>query len=132
MPASGMLYTLLRLLATKPQLLADHAEGYAELVGEEIASVSTSWKRRAMLYAAALCCLGVAVVLAGVALMLWATTPAASVQAFWVLIATPLAPIVVALGCLLVARTPVEGRPFDNVRRQVAADMALLREVNAS
>ena len=85
-----------------------------------------------MLYATSLCCLSVAVVLAGVALMLWATTPAASVQALWVLIATPLAPLAVALGCLLAARAPVEDRPFDKVRRQVEADMAMLREVNAS
>lgn len=127
-----MMHPLLHLIATQPQLLADHAEAYAELVAAEIGNVSAAWKRRAMLNAVALCCLVVAAVLAGVALMLWAVIPAAPMQALWVLIAVPLTPIAVAVGCLLAARPQDDGNPFDNVRRQVKADMAMLREVNAS
>lgn len=65
-------HPLLHLLLTQPRLLADHVEAYAELVATEIGNVSVAWKRRALLNAVALCCLGVAAVLAGVALMLWA------------------------------------------------------------
>lgn len=125
------MHPLLHLIATRPHLLADHAEAYAELVAAEIGSVSAAWKRRAMLNAVALCCLGVAVVLAGVALMLWAVIPAAPVQALWVLIAVPLVPMVMAVWCVLAAQPQGDDGPFDNVRRQVKADMAMLREVSA-
>lgn len=125
------MHPLLHLIATRPHLLADHAEAYAELVAAEIGSVSAAWKRRAMLNAVALCCLGVAAVLAGVALMLWAVIPAAPVQALWVLIAVPLVPMVMAVWCVLAAQPQGDDGPFDNVRRQVKADMAMLREVSA-
>lgn len=126
-----MMYRLLQLFATQPQLLADHAEGYAELLVTEIGHVSAAWKRRAVLNALALCCLGVAAVLAGVALMLWAVLPVAHLQALWVLIATPLLPIAAAVGCLVAARVKGDDSPFANVRQQMKADMAMLREMSA-
>ena len=127
-----MMHPLLHLVATQPQLLADHAEAYAELVAAEIGTASAAWKRRALLNAVALCCLVVAVVLAGVALMLWAVIPAAQMHAAWVLIAAPLLPVAVALGCLLAARAQDEGGVFENLRRQMKADMAMLREMSPS
>lgn len=127
-----MVYTLLQLLATRPQLLVEHAQAYADLVLEEIDTASNAWRRGALLCAAALCCVGVAAVLGGVALMLWATIPAAPAQALWVLIGTPLAFLTGAVWCLLAARAAVERKPFDNVRRQIEADMAMLREVSAA
>jgi hypothetical protein len=127
-----MMHPLLHLIATQPQLLADHAEAYAELVAAEIGTVSASWKRRAMLNVVALCCLGVAAILAGVALMLWAVMPAAAIEAPWALIAAPLLPIGVALGCLLAAREQADNSAFDTLRRQLKADIVMLREVSAS
>lgn len=127
-----MLYTLLRLFATKPQLLADHAQAYADLVTQEVGVVSRAWKRQAILNAAALFCAGVAAVLVGVALMLWVAIPAIPAQALWVLIVVPLAPGIAAAWCLLAARAPAEGTPFDNVRQQMKADLAMLREASAS
>jgi len=126
------MHPLLHLIATRPQLLAHHAEAYAELVASEIGKVSAAWKRRAMLKAMALCCLGVAAVLAGVALMLWAVIPAAQVQAPWTLIVAPLFPVAVAVWCLLMARWQGDIGSFDNLRRQVQADMSMLREVSGS
>jgi hypothetical protein len=125
-----MIHPLLRLIATQPQLLADHAEAYAGLVGEELGRVTTNWKQRAALSALALCLGGVAAVLAGVALMLWAVLPPSSLQAPWALIAAPATPAVVALVCLLVARRPVEPR-FAALRQQVSADLVMLRQVSA-
>lgn len=126
------MHPLLHLIATRPQLLADHAQAYAELLATEIGNVSAAWKRRAILNAVALCCLGVAAVLAGVALMLWAVTPATQLEAPWALIAVPLLPIAVAVGCLLAARAKGDGTPFAGVRRQIEADRAMLREMSAS
>ena len=127
-----MVHPLLRLLATRPQLLADHAQAYAELVTTEVDLVSSNWKRRALLSAVALFCLAAAAVLAGVALMLWAVVPASSIHEPWVLIATPLAPIALALGCLVAMRQRSDVETFDKLRQQLKADWAMLRELAIS
>ena len=64
--------------------------------------------------------------------MLWAVIPADQMQAPWVLIAAPLVPLAVAIACLLTARRTRADHAFDNLRRQVKADMAMLREASAS
>ena len=127
-----MLHPLFHVIANRPQLLAEHAQAYAELVSAEIGTVTAAWKRQALLNAVALCCLAVAAVLAGVALMLWAVIPPVQVQAPWALLAAPLLPLLVALGCLWAARLPDNGGAFDSVRRQVQADLMLLREAGAA
>ncbi len=127
-----MIHPLFLLIATRPQLLADHAEAYAELVAAEVAQVSATWKRRSLLYALALICLAVGAVLAGVALMLWAVTPAASMHAPWALIAAPAAPVALALWCLLAARSQAQASGFDTIRQQMKADMNMLREASTS
>ena len=50
-----MIHPLLRLAATQPQLLADHAEAYAGLVGEELGRSVAAGKQRLLLSAVALC-----------------------------------------------------------------------------
>lgn len=127
-----MIHPLFLLIATRPQLLADHAEAYAELVLAEAANATSTLKRRLLLYAVALGCLAVGAVLAGVALMLWAVTPAATVHAPWALIAAPVLPIVVALWCLLVARSPAKASGFATIGQQLKADLAMLREASTS
>lgn len=122
------MHPLLTLLATQPQLLADHAEAYAELLATEIDQVSTDWKRQALLTAAALGSLVVAALLAGVALLLWAVVAHDQMPAPWLLIAVPLAPLAVALWCRIAARTAVDRKAFSTVKQQLQADVAMLRE----
>lgn len=122
------MHPLLTLLATQPQLLADHAEAYAELLATEIEQVSTDWKRQALLTAAALCSLVVAALLAGVALLLWAVVAHDQMPAPWLLIAVPLVPVAVALWCRIAARTAVDRKAFSTVKQQLQADVAMLRE----
>jgi len=125
-----MIHPLLRLIATEPQLLGDHVEAYAELVGEEVKKTGAAWGVRLGLYAAALCLVGVSLVLTGTALMLWAALPPSGFQAPWLLVAVPATTFVAAVACALVARrNPVENA-FDNVKKQLNADMAMLREVS--
>ena len=119
---------LLALLATRPQLLLDHAQAYAALVGEEFGLASNDWQRRALLQVAALCFFGVTTVLAGVAVMLWVTV-AIPMTAPWVLVAVPVLPLLIAIVCQLLARQSNGREPFANLSRQVNADMALLRAV---
>ncbi len=127
-----MLHPLLHLVTSQPQLLAEHAEAYADLFGEELDAASAQWKRKALLSAVALCSVAVAAVLAGVALMLWAVIPPADIHAPWALVAGPLLPLLVAGACLLSARAQPDRAAFDAMRQQVKADVAMLREVSAS
>lgn len=127
-----MVHPLLHLIATRPQLLAEHAEAYAELVASEFGTVSSGWKRRALLNAAALCGTGVGAVLGGVALMLWAVIPATQIQAPWALVVAPVLPLAAAACCAWAARIDEESPAFESVRRQLRADVALLREVGAA
>lgn len=125
-----LMHPLLRLMASRPQLLTDHAEAYVELATVGIGQISADWTRRMALNAAGLCGLGVAAVLAGVAFMLWAALPAPGMQAPWVLIVAPLLPFAGALGCLGWARAHGRSAAFDALRRQVRADLAMLREAS--
>ena len=123
------IHPLLRLIATQPQLLADHAEAYAGLVGDEFGKSLTAWKWRMLLNAVALVSMAVAAVLAGLSLMLWAVVVPASAQAHWALIAAPTAPALVAIVCLFASRRKPRAA-FAELKQQLAADLNLLREVS--
>ncbi|WP_310462202.1 hypothetical protein [Sphaerotilus sp.] len=127
-----MAHALLHLITTRPQLLADHAQAYAELANADLDAVTSVWKRQIRLAAVALCSTCVAAVLAGVALMLWAVVPAVQIEAPWALVAAPLLPAVVALWCLLAARAGGDRQPFGNLKEQVQADLLMLRQVGAA
>ncbi|HEX3139725.1 MAG TPA: hypothetical protein VHQ87_06705 [Rhizobacter sp.] len=100
-------------------------------MGEEFGAATARWKRQAMLSALGLCLIGVAAVLGGVALMFWAVVRPEHIQAPWALVVAPLVPLVVAIGCLVAAsRTQVTDGPFDSLRQQMKADVAMLREVS--
>ena len=70
-----MVHPLLHLIATQPHLLGEHVEAYAQLVGEEVGKASTMWISRVVYWAAALALIVLAVLFAGIALMLWAGSP---------------------------------------------------------
>jgi len=125
-----MIHPLLRLITTEPHLLGDHVEAYADLVGDEVKKTGAAWSLRLGLYAAALCLVGVGLVLTGVALMLWAALPSSGFQAPWVLVAVPVVTFVLAGACILIARRKPLESAFDNVKKQLSADMAMLREVS--
>ena len=46
--------------------------------------------------------------------------------------AKQLAPFVIAAGCIVFARSRPTEKPFDTIKKQLNADMAMLREVSAS
>lgn len=127
-----MIHPLLRLAVSQPHLLGDHVEAYASLVGEEVSKFSTSWMMRIALYMVCLCMVGVGLVLVGVALLICAAIPSSEYPAPWAMFVVPLTPFVIAAGCVIAARLTLVGRPFDEVRKQMHADMAMLREVSTS
>lgn len=126
-----LFHPIVRLLTARPELLADHAEAYAELFSSELGSAGNSLKRQALLSALAICGLGVGLVLAGVAVMLWAVLPVSQTQGAWALLAVPLVPLAISAACLLAARHHAHSKPFAHIRRQMAADMAMVREAAA-
>ena len=128
-----MLHPLIRLIATQPELLGSHVHAYGELIGSELAAQAQSMKRRAVLGALALCLIGVAAVLAGVSTLLWATVIAPSASVPWAVILVPLAPAVLGLICFLMARSDSAAHEaaFAELRRQLQADVALLRTLGS-
>jgi len=125
-----MLHPLLKLVATRPDLLTDHAQAYAELVGDEFGRSMTHWRERA-LYTSLAGGLGLlGLTFAGVAVMLWAVTPPAQMVAPWALVATPALPLVAAIVCWLRSRSRPLDKPFEIVKQQMHADLSMLREVS--
>jgi uncharacterized membrane protein YqjE len=127
-----MIHPFLHLFATRPHLVLEHVEAYGDLAAAELELVSTAWKRTALLSAIAAFTMVLGLVFAGVAIMLWAVTPHAQMVAPWALLAVPLVPLVISLGCILGARRDTGAAAFDNLRRQLRADMDVLREASQS
>jgi uncharacterized membrane protein YqjE len=127
-----LLHPVVHLLATRPQWLAEHVDAYGELASAELSDAAAHGLRSLALAAVALCALGVAVTLAGVAVMLWAVTPTLSAPTQWALLITPAAPLLVALVCLVLRRLWHRSDLFALLVQQLQADVALLREGAAS
>lgn len=128
-----MFHPLIHLIASRPHLLAEHASAYAELVGAELTRVGDDVKRRAIYSAVALVGAVVGVVLAGTALMLWAAVPLTQMVAPWVLLVVPAPPLLIAVVCGIASRaSPAGGAAFDALRKQMHADMVMLRESSSA
>lgn len=127
-----MIHPLLHLIATKPHLLGDHVEAYAELIGAEVHKTSQSWIMRGVYYAAALFLLSAGLIFVGVALMLWAVVPADTMNTPWLLVVVPVVPIAAGVFCVLRGGASSAPSAFDTVKEQLNADFAMLREVSAA
>lgn len=127
-----MIHPLFRLIARQPHLVAEHAQAYAALVGEQVGEAANTLKQRAVLMAVAGALLLVGVILLGVAFMLWGASAEDSMRAPWALFVGPLLPIAAGLGCFLAAKGKPTMSPLDKVREQLSADIGMLREVGTS
>ena len=125
------LHPVLQLLTAEPQLAMDHVGFYVEWLGSEVSRASEWWRRRLVLIAMAIASLGVACVLAGVAVMLAASLSTISPSTGWVLVATPLLPLLVALACAVVLRSRPQERIMDQLKLQISQDMLMFREASA-
>jgi uncharacterized membrane protein YqjE len=126
-----MIHPLVRLIATQPHLVAEHLGGYFELIGTEAQRAKMQLMLQLLWTGLALACVGVAAVLAGVALMLWAITPDLSTRAAWTLAAAPGIPALVAVIAGLLARRPAAEKAFASIQKQMASDMRMLDEVSS-
>ncbi len=127
-----MIHPLIRLMATRPQLLADHVSAYAALIGSEVQQVKSKLIVRLVLLGIALCFFGVSVVLTGVSLMLWAITPELTTGGKWALVLVPGLPALGAVISGLYARRPIADTAFSTIQAQLDADARLLTEAGAA
>jgi hypothetical protein len=122
-----MIHPIFSVLISRPELVAEHVAGYAALVQEEAATVGSAAGRKAAAWAVAGVSLIVFLVLAGVAAMLGAI----NAQFHWALVVVPAIPLVLAVVAISIARKPMPGKAFVELKAQIDADAQALRSLGA-
>lgn len=122
-----MVHPIFSVLISKPELVMEHASGYAMLVREEASSVGGAVARRALAWGVTLLALLVFLVLAGVAAMLGALLE----QFHWILVLAPGIALAIALAAFNVARRPLPEKAFAELKAQLDADVEALRAIGA-
>lgn len=124
------LHPVLELALLQPQLLLDHAAACSELLLVEADAAASHWRRRGLWSALAAGSLLAVIVLAGVALLLWAALPAGSLSHPQALVIIPLLPL---LPGLLAWQALAQPQPaaFALLRQQLDADLHLMRRASA-
>lgn len=118
-----MLHPIFSTLIARPDLVVDHLSAYAALATHEAASTGRDLKVRVLAWAVAGVAALVFVLLAGVAVMVGVLHD----RFHWVLVLVPGAALLTVLLALLASRRPTPEQRFAELRRQVAADIDLLR-----
>lgn len=121
-----MIHPLFRLAAAQPMLLVGHVGAYAGLVSQELLICAAALQRRLLWQIAGALCMAVAAVLAGVAVLLWASLPPIGASAQWLLVVTPVLPAALGLWAVWRAQAQRCDEPFARLRAQLAEDAALL------
>ena len=119
-----ILFTLL----LRPELIALHLQGYADLLHEESARLKRHIRHRVLVCALGVCSLLLAGLWAGIALLLWSALPSVAPRWAWVLWAWPLAWLLVAVACWVVSRQMRGMGLFPRTRAQIELDLLALRQ----
>lgn len=125
-----MLHPLVRLIATRPHLLAEHVGGYVDLLRVQTHDVMQMARTRAVLSAGMGAGAVLGLTLAGVALLLFAVVPTAEMPHPWLLLLAPALPLFATVACWWLLRQQPPLTAMDALRDQLAADVALLREAS--
>lgn len=128
-----MIHPLIRLAAGHPELLAEHGQAYVALVGKEVSQWKASLVRRAIAAGVAAVAALLALIFIGVAVMLWGASPDdADMRSVLALVAPPVVALIVAgIGAFIAMKGDSKSSVFADVKAQIHADLAMLREVNA-
>ena len=127
-----MTHPLVYMLAHRPQMLVVHAQAYADLLSADASLALRQAKLKALLGLLTLCMSVVAMVLTGVAFMLWGVLPAIPMEWPWVLLTAPGVSWAMAMALAWATyRTPVS-HALSEIKRQVYADMALCKELRVA
>jgi len=122
-----MVHPLFSILINRPELVVDHAAGYAALVREEASGFGVELLQRGIAWGVAVMSLTVFLVLAGVAVMLGVLED----RFHWVLLAAPGVALAVAIVAWVKAREPLSDDHFAQLRTQADADALALRRAGA-
>ncbi len=123
-----MLHPLLRLMLSRPDLLADHAGNYVELARVSARTVAEAWRSRLVGWVLAIGGTFLSLVFLGVGVMLHASAPDSSTMA-WYFWAVPLAPACLATWGFWMARSRGPSTPSNAIVDQLKADLDLLKGV---
>ncbi len=123
-----LMHPIFSVLLKRPELLLDHAAGYAALAREEAAMATGAVARRAVAWGVAVLGFSMFLVLAGAAAMIGALQG----QFHWILVAVPgLALAIAVAGAVLGLQKPAHPL-FTELRAQLDADTQALRALGAS
>ena len=122
-----MLHPIFSVLIKRPELIVDHVAGYAALVREEASSAGVLMAQRALAWGVAAVGLLVFLILLGVAIMLGAMHE----EFHWTLVVVPGVPLALAIAAVFVARRPMPGKAFTELKAQLDADAEALRTIGA-
>lgn len=115
---------MIELAISLPRVVVTYLDAYAELFVREAELWQHHQMGRLARMAALFGCAALALIFAGVAVMLWATTGTYS----WTLWAVPLVPAIIAVALALFQKEqPVPS--FAALRRQFAVDLQLIEEI---
>lgn len=117
-----MLHPLFSLIVRRPDLVAEHAAGYAALVHGEVASLGVELVERLVALVVAAIAAVTFLTLAGVAVMVGTTS-----GYHWSLLAVPGVALLVAVLGAWFAKKPMTPNRFAEVKDQVRADLDALR-----
>jgi len=124
----AVVHPLLRLMATQPELLAEHAQGYAALAADEMGACLAHLRRQLWLLALAILGATLALVLGGVAVLLWAVSADLPGGSPWLLWAVPACPLVLSGWCVVRLRAASGVPLWQALRAQLALDAAAWRK----
>jgi len=118
-----MLKVLFKLIVMQPQLLLTHAQNYGGLLVEGWQQALASWRSRLLLYFLSGISLILGLACGAGALMLWAALPELNPNNAWVLVALPVALLVVSALLYQAAQRCQMTAIFDEVQSQLELDM---------
>ncbi len=121
-----MLHPFYKTLAAEPQLVLEHASAYLQLAGVETREALQHWRLRALVGLGVLLACFLTLALAGAALLLLSARPWDTLTEPWLLVLTPLLPLLAALAGLVWLRADSMPQPFTLLREQWAQDLHLL------
>ena len=123
-----MVHPMLKTLATRPELMAEHFGAYAELAAAEASEAALLWRGRVLWAVATGAFVLMALMLGGISLLLLGALPREAMPAPWLLALVPLLALALAAGCWVTLRNRPAAEPFAQLRQQMALDAALLAE----
>jgi uncharacterized membrane protein YqjE len=123
-----MVHPMLKMLATRPERMAEHFGAYAELAAAEASEAATLWRSRLLWSIATGAFVLLALVFGGISLLLLGALPRDAMPAPWLLALVPLLALALAAACWVTLRSRPAAAPFAQLRQQVELDAALLAE----